>query len=131
MLESRRGKWKAYEAYLALKGMGSSAPLHLFHWLVARKREIGICFLLCMHEALLMYHQERKDEAREYLQAAARLQDKLRLTQASGDREVSDLDFRYTWLDMRSEFVAQLAWLLRMSDRTVEYYYKVLEWRCD
>jgi len=130
MLENASLKWRVYENFLAFRCILATFPRNPLRWLIARKREICVCFLLHMHHALLSYLRGDEATAWNFLLRAVEFQ---RLLPIARDKVETfskpNRQFSKTWLSMRRQFLEQLAVLLRMSNRIRNYYRKTLEWQ--
>ena len=125
----RKYKWRAYEAVVAIKALFNSRQKVSLRWLFIKKREVCLCFLLCMHLSLLSYLSGDKKYSMENLLMARHFQNLLAIKkELPREKNILDQRFPEIWLKMRRKFIYNLGTIMRFSERTIEHYVKAVRW---
>jgi len=124
----RKWKWKSYEALIAVKAFLNSRQQISLRWLWLKKREVCVCFLVCMHSSLLSYLSGDKKHSTEKLVMAMHFQDLLAIDGGLPQKIITDQKFAETWLGMRRKFIDQLGVIKRFPKHSIRNYVSVGEW---
>lgn len=124
----RKWKWRIYEALIAGKALFNARQQISLRWLFLRKREVCICFLVCMHSSLLSYLAGDKKQSTENLLMARSFQNLLTINGELPQENILDQEFPEIWLKMRKKFIYQLGIIMRFPKSTIKHYISAERW---